>query len=738
MFTGASIHPRVTLPCAVHRSLEREEMIGQTISHYKILEELGAGGMGVLYKALDTRLDREVAIKFLPPQLKSDKDARTRFVHEAKAASALNHSNIAVIHEIDETPDGQMFIVMAYYEGQTLKDKLEGGALGVDEAIAIVSQIASGLSKAHEKDILHRDIKPANILLGDDGQAKLADFGLAKLAGPTQVTKTGTTVGTVAYMSPEQARGEEVTPQTDVFSLGVVLYEMVTGRWPFRGEYDQAIMYSIVNEDPQPITAADDTLPAELERIVSKAMAKTPAQRYQSATDMLRDLKSLREGAGVGALTVGTSNLHPTRSIAVLPFVNMSDDDEQEYFCDGIAEDIINDLTHIKELRVAARTSAFAFKGRTVDVREIGKKLNVEVLLEGSVRKAGNRLRITAQLVNVADGYHLWAERYDRELSDVFAIQAEIAHNIVRSLEIKLSQTERQALEKAPTGDVVAYDFYLRGRRLFHQKRPTAIRQAIEMFTHAINKDPDYAAAYAGIADCYSYVSLFEDKEACLEKSFKAGLRALELDPELAEAYASRGLTLSLSGRHHDEVDKAFETAIRLNPGLFEAYYFYGYSCRIQQRWEKAAQLFEQAAVISPADYQTQNHLGMAYKSLSRRAEAEVAYRRSLENIERYLELNPEDSRAYQMGAVALIELGEREKGLQWGRKAVPMDPENPMLLYNSACVFSVAGDIERALECFERAIETGYSNKGAALSDPDLDPIRSHRRFQNLIRRLE
>ena len=712
-------------------------MVGQSISHYKILDELGRGGMGVVYKAEDTKLKRTVALKFLPPGLTRDESARTRFVYEAQSASALDHPNICTIHGVDETPDGQVFICMAYYDGESLKQHLTRGPFPVAKAIEIAAQVADGLAQVHSQGIIHRDIKPANLMVTKNGIVKIVDFGVAKLAGGSKSIEVWSSVGTIAYMSPEQAQGGDIDHRTDIWSLGVVLYEMVTGKWPFTGAYNQVIIYSIVNQDPPPITAVDMSLPARLEGIVDKTLAKAAVDRYQSATEMLSDLKSLKEAVEASVSTVGASRPRPRPSIAVLPFVNMSADADQDYFCDGIAEDIINDLTHIKDLRVAARASAFVFKGRSIDAREIGKALGVDVLLEGSVRKAGNRLRITTQLTNVANGFHLWSDRYDREASDVFAIQDEIAHNIVRALEIKLSQGEREALAKAPTHDVVAYDFYLRGRRLFHQRRPAAIRQAIEMFTRAINKDPNYALAHSGIADCYSYISLFEDKEANLKRSFQAGQKALELDPELAEAHASRGLALSLAGRDHDEVDEEFETAIRLNPALFEAYYFYGYSCRIQQRWEKAAQLFEKAAVIYPEDYQVQNHLGMAYKTLNLREKAEDAYRRSLVNIERHLEVNPEDSRARQMGAVAFIELGDLEKGLEWGAKVVTMDPENPMLLYNSACVFSVAGDTERAIECLEKAIHTGYTNKGALLNDPDLDPIRNHPRFQTLVKQL-
>jgi serine/threonine protein kinase/tetratricopeptide (TPR) repeat protein len=712
-------------------------MIGRTVSHYQILEEIGDGGMGVVYRAQDTKLKRAVALKFLPSEMTRDEGARSRFVYEAQTASALDHPNICTIYEVDETPDGRVFIAMAFYAGESLKQRLSRGPLPPLQAIDIAEQTAAGLGQVHRQGIIHRDIKPENLVVTENGVVKIVDFGVATLASLCPSADVWPSAGTVAYMSPEQATGDTVDQRSDIWSLGVVLYEMVTGKWPFSGVYNEVIIYSIVNLDPRPITAADEKLPAELERIVDKALVKKPADRYQSTDDMVNDLNALKAAVDAGGATVAVSKPPPLPSIAVLPFVNMSADPQQDYFCDGIAEDIINDLARITDLRVAARTSAFAFKGKRMDARDIGKALGVDVLLEGGVRKAGNRLRITTQLTNVTNGYHLWSDRFDRETSDVFAIQTEIAHNIARALEIKLSRDEREALAKTLTQDVVAYDFYLRGRKLFHQKRPGSIRQAIEMFGHAIAKDPNYALAHSGMADCYSYLSLFEDKEANLKRSFQAGQRALEIDPGLAEAHAARGLALSLSGRGRNEVDAEFETAIRLNPTLFEAYYFYGYSCRIQRRWEKAAELFEKAAVINPEDYQVQNHLGMAYKTLNLREKAVDAYRRSVLNIDRHLEMNPEDSRARQMGAVAHIELGDLEKGLEWGSQAVTMDPENPMLLYNSACVFSVAGEADRAIECLEKAIRTGYTNTGALLNDPDLDAIRTHPRFQSLVKRI-
>ncbi|MFQ5640839.1 MAG: protein kinase, partial [bacterium] len=409
-------------------------MIGKTISHYKIIEKLGGGGMGVVYKAKDTKLKRTVALKFLPPDLTRDAEAKERFMLEAQAASALDHPNICTIYEIDETEDGQLFIAMACYDGETLKQKVAGGKLQVASAMDISCQIAQGMAKAHEQGIVHRDIKPANLMVTSDGIVKILDFGLAKLTGVTQLTKTGTTLGTVAYMSPEQAQGVTMDHRTDIWSLGVVLYEMVSGELPFRGEYEQAVIYSILNEEPEQTTE----IPANLQQIVAKALAKEPEDRYQQMDEILTDLSALKKELESESTKEAVGKEKQAPSIAVLPFVDMSPEKDQEYFCDGMAEELIDALTKLEGLKVASRTSAFQFKGKEISIKKIGKELEVNQVLEGSVRKAGNRLRITAQLINVADGYHLWSEKYDRELEDVFAIQDDIAETIVNTLKVKL------------------------------------------------------------------------------------------------------------------------------------------------------------------------------------------------------------------------------------------------------------------------------------------------------------
>jgi serine/threonine protein kinase/Flp pilus assembly protein TadD len=709
-------------------------MIGKTVSHYRILEKLGEGGMGVVYRAEDTKLKREVAIKFLPPHIATGKDERKRFKIEAQAAAALNHMNIATIHTIEEA-DEKLFIVMEYIEGKELSELVAvthaNAPLQIDDICNYATQIAEGMQVAHKNAIVHRDIKSSNIMITNEGQVKIMDFGLAKVLGGIQVTKAGTTLGTTTYMSPEQFQGKEVDHRTDIWSFGVILYEMLTGQVPFKGDYEQAVIYSILNEDPKSIMEFREDTPPRLTHIVGKSLQKNPIDRYQTTKDLIEELKAIDKSEP----SVQEQQFVPT--VAVLPFANMSVDKEQEYFCDGIAEDVLNDLTQLEGLHVVARTSSFAVKGKDQDIREVGMKLGAHTIVEGSVRKAGNRLRITVKLINVADGYHLWSERYDRELEDVFAIQDEIAKNIVQSLKIKLSKREKRALAKTKTQDVQAYDFYLRGRTFFHQGRRKSIEYASEMFNRAIKEDPGYTLAYAGLADCYSYLFMYFEKEReNIERSVAASKKALGLDPELAEAHAARGLAVSLD-RQYDEAEKEFDKAIELNPKLYEAYYFYARTCRQQGKVEKAVRLFEKAGEVRPEDYQAPMFVASAYRKLKLPEKSEAANRRALELADRHLQLNPDDARALYLGAGALTELGEVEKAIEWGKRAIAIDPDDPRVLYNVACIHSLTGKIEQALDYFEKAIESGYASREWIDNDQDLDPIRHHPRFQEALKKL-
>ena len=425
---------------------------GSTLGPYTIRADLGHGGMGVVYTAHDPRLDRQVAIKVLPPDLTRDETAKQRFLQEAKAASALDHPNICTIYEINETDDGQLYLVMAYYEGETLKARIERGSLALDDAVDIATQVGRGLAEAHGAGIVHRDIKPANLLIATSGVVKILDFGLAKLAGAEGVTQTGTTVGTVAYMSPEQARGQEVDHRTDIWSLGVVLYEILTGQQPFQGDNLLAISNAILGSEPVSLTRLRAGTSPALARVVTRSLANSRDARYQSVADLLDGLRNATASA------TNAPSQPDVPSIAVLPFANMSADPEQEYFCEGLAEELIDALARLDGLRVVARTSAFQFRGKGHDLTEVGRKLRVKTVLEGSVRKAGNRLRINTQLINVDDGYHLWSERYDREMDDVFAVQDEIASAVVSTLKVRLLGDSDTPLADHQVDNLEAYN----------------------------------------------------------------------------------------------------------------------------------------------------------------------------------------------------------------------------------------------------------------------------------------
>ena len=711
-------------------------MIGRTISHYKILEKLGEGGMGVIYKAQDTQLDRPVALKFLRSGEFGAEEYKKRFIREARAAAGLSHPNICTIYEIDSAEDW-IFIAMAYLDGVDLAEKLKSGPLEPIEALDIAIQVCRGLDVAHKKGIVHRDIKSANVMLTGDGQVKVMDFGLATVAGATTITKSNTAMGTVAYMSPEQTRGEEVDERSDIWSLGVCLYEMLTGDLPFTGEYDTAVSFAVLNTEPAPVSQLRPGISLELDEIIEKAMAKDLDDRYPSVARMMADLKSVRED--LDPESEASASPGKTRpSIAVLPFVDMSREKDQEYFCFGMAEEIINNLVQVDSLDVVSRTSSFAFKGAQQDIRKIGQKLGVTSVLEGSVRKSGDRLRITAHLINVADGYDMWSEQYDRETKDVFVIEEEIGRSIVEALKIKLSDKEKRALEKSATKNVEAYDFYLRGRKLFYQTKRSRIRDARNMFSKAIKKDPDYALAHAGMADSYSYLYwYFDRKEENLDNAMAASQKALELDPELAEAHAARGLAVSLS-KQYKEAEREFETAIRLNPMLFEAYYFFARTYFVQGKKQEAVDMFEKACEVSPDDHQAPNMLGFILKDMGRHEEGDAAYRKGLENVEKHLETNPDDSRAVYLGSSALIDLGETERGLKWSMRAVSLDPNDSYILSGIVCNYARLGEIDEAIYYFDKAVKAGFAHKAWIENDTDLDPIRNHPRYEEIMKTLQ
>jgi len=692
---------------------------------YEIERELGRGGMAVVFLALDRKHDRPVVLKVLRPEVSMTLGAH-RFLREVRIAARLSHPHVVTLIDSDEV-DGFLFSVMAYVEGESLRDRLvREGRLSLGAAMDIARQVASALDYAHSRDVVHRDVKPENILLCRSA-AVVTDFGIARAISEAtegeRLTDPGVAVGTSVYMSPEQASGElEVDGRSDVYALGCVLYELLTGEPPFSGRNHQAILAAKVKGELPGLRALGAAVPKGVERAIVRALAPERDDRFGSAGEFVAALEAaIPAGAVRGP------------SIAVLPFSNIGADPENEYLGDAIADEIIAALGRVRALQVAPRSASFAYKGQSRDIREIGKELEVSTVLEGSVRRAGRKLRITAQLIDVSNGYHLWSERYDRDMEDVFAIQDEIGRNITQALKVILSEEEQAAISRARTGDIEAYDYYLRGRQFFSQFRRKALQFAREMFDRAIEIDPDYALAYAGLADCCSFQYMywgFNPKD--LETAETASRRALELAPDLGEAHAARGLVLSL--RAENEAARVeFETAIRLDPRLFEARYFYARTCFQEGRLEEAARLFGEAANVRE-DYKARFFVAQSLAALGREGEAEAAYRRAFDVAARYLELNPDDAHAFSMGAVSLCRTGDKARGLEWAERAISLDPDDAGIAYNVACLFSLEGETDRAFASLRQAVEGGFARKDWFERDPDLDPIRGDDRFKELL----
>ncbi|MCP4202541.1 MAG: protein kinase [bacterium] len=711
-------------------------MQGQTLSHYRILDKLGEGGMGEVYLADDLRLDRKIALKVLPETVASDADLQERLQREAKVIAALNHPNIVTLYSVEEA-DGAQFLTMEYVEGDTLDQLIPAGGMPIPRVFAIAMRLVDALGAAHRKGIIHRDLKPANIKITPGGEVKILDFGLARtVAVPDfpSLPEDDTTEllaeapelsGTLRYMAPEQLRAESVDERADVYALGATLYELVVGQPPFSDSDGFRLIADIQHTKPSPPRLLNSDVPVELEAIVLKCLEKTRERRYESARAVSEALRKAR-----------SASLATPRTLAVLYFESSSGTKEDEYLRDGMTEDVIIELSKMRDLSVLSRSSVMPFRDLGVPATEAGQKLEVAYVLDGSLRRAGDNLRVTTTLVETKSGRSVWAERFDRQLEDVFAIQAEIAESIAGALRVMLTDAERRAIAKPPTTNVDAYEQYLRGRQSFRQFRRRSIEFAQKKFERAIAMDPDYAAAYAGLADSYSYLYMFwaATKEN-LKGADEASRMAVRLDFDLAEAHVARGIAVSLSKRY-DEAGQEFEAAVRLNPKLFEAYYFYArthYNCG---KLEEAVRWFRRACDARREDYQAPTLMASALRGLGRKQESDDTYRRALELAQAHLQLYPGDARALYFSAISLAQLGERPaESLKFAERALAIDPEEPQILYNVACVYALLGRPGEAIDCLGGTIIHGEWWQTWMEHDPDLSSLHDDPRFRALLR---
>ncbi len=750
-------------------------MIGKMVSHYKITRQLGAGGMGVVYEAVDTKLDRTVALKFLPPESTRDPAAKARFIHEAKAASAIDHPNVCNIFEIDETEDDQLFLAMACYEGETLKDRIKRGPLGLDGSLDIACQVAEGLSKAHERGIVHRDIKPANIFITKDGVVKILDFGLAKLSGLTQLTRTGTTMGTAAYMAPEQLSSGSIDARSDVWSVGVLLYEMITGRVPFRGDYEPAIIYSIMNSDPDPVGEYCPQAPQGLDSIIVKTLEKRMEDRYPDTESLRDDLQMLLKKMGDNTSMLCSSG--PSREeinnsqkrVAVLPFENMSGDPGQDFFVDGMHEEVLATLAGIGGLDVISRTSVRQYKDDVTSLSDIARHLRVGWIVEGSVRAAGKQVRITVQLIDALADRNIWAHSYQRELKDILSLQGEVAKAIALEVKATLTPEEAAQLARARQVDPDSYNAYLKGRYHLGKRTAEGIEQAGRFFQMSIDFDPTYAMAYAGLADCFLLQGAglygLQDPRETGPRAIAAAEKAIDLDPTLAEPYATLGYLKLYNDYDWDGAGEQFSAAINLNPGYVTAHLWSALRLNALGRFQEALNAVDRALQLDPLSLICMADKGWIYFSARQ-------YDDAIRQSKKALEMDPKFVVAHVVMGLAQEQMGDLAAAEKCFLTALQLAPDNAvyhaalartlalvgrteeavrlldeLTAYRKQDRFLPAGDLayvylamnktDEAMMALEKAFEQMEDAVAELNVEPRVDPLRSDPRFKELLRRI-
>jgi serine/threonine protein kinase len=676
---------------------------------YRIVEEVGHGGMGIVYKAEDLKLKRAVALKFLPPHLMDEPGLKERFLVEAQAAAALNHPNICVIHEVGEDK-GQSYIAMEYVEGETLRDRVRKGPLEPGEAVGLADQVAAGLGEAHGKGIIHRDVKSANIMVTAKGRAKVMDFGLAKLRGGSSLTKSQTTLGTVAYMSPEQARGESLDQRTDIWSLGVVLYELLARKLPFQGDHDQTVIYSILHREPEPLTKLRPGLAPELDHVVGQALTKKAVDRYKSMEELREDLAAIAEG--LKPLKAKPRPSEPEKSIAVLPFINDSPDQENTYFINGVMEEILNNLQKIKALRVISRTSVERYRDRKKSIREIAEELGVNYIVEGSAQKFGNAFRLRAQLIRAERETHIWGDSFQQKIAsvdDIFDIQIRIAKSIAEELRAVISPEEKKLIEKIPVADLAVYDEYLKARSYMIDGRKEVMTKALEFLNSAVAKNPDWAPLYAGLAEAWLWMqqNAYEHPSVAAPQIIENLNKALALDPDLAEAHYLSAMIAHLVDWDWEKSEKEFLRALAINPNDALSRGLYAHLLLILHRKEEALAQNELALSLDPLNpMMKQLNMGTLLQA--------GKYQASLSLAEEALAEDPDNFNLNQMIEIAAYRLKQYDKVLRAVRHVLPFPLEEDAYkdierIYSESGIVTAYEKIVERLEKYAESQPVGF-----------------------------